>query len=115
GGRSERAVTASRRARVLRDLLLHDGPARHSRAHRHRCLDLALVPREQGHLRTDVLRPHRLRGALLAPRRSHLDLPLPAALPDPLVRIADPAWPRPARGATARRRPNHAETDFLPD
>ncbi len=69
---------------VLHHLLRDDRAARHPRAGGHLRLHLAAHPRHARALRPGLLRTDRLRGALLAPGRSHLDLPVPPALPDSL-------------------------------
>src|SRR6185295_3669813 len=71
---------------VLLDLLRDDRSARSARAVRHLRVHVAAVPRAARALHARLLRSGRLRGAVLAPRRSHLDLPLPLALPDSLRR-----------------------------
>src|SRR5262249_27604520 len=71
-----------RDADLLLALLRDDGPAR--AAHDRRRADPAhdRVPVLEGTLRPRVPHTGRARGALLALRRHHLDLPVPAALPD---------------------------------
>jgi hypothetical protein len=71
-----------RRICVLQLLFHDDRPSRP--AHRRRCggTDLGADSRDEGPLRAGILHARRSRGALLAPGRSHLDLPVPADVPD---------------------------------
>src|SRR5262249_25123580 len=80
------AAAAAAHQHVLLDLLRDDRPARPARAVRHLRLHLAAVARHEGPLLGGLLRTGRLLGAVLAPGRPDLDLPLPPALSDPLRR-----------------------------
>src|SRR5690606_21713798 len=73
------------RSHVFRHLLFHDGLARCARADRDHRVGVAALARAQGSIRAALLRPHRLRRALLASGRPDLDLPLSAPVLDSLA------------------------------